>query len=152
MYKNLLGVAAILFAIAAISSTLPKAQAYPTPSVSFDANPVVSIGGTISGTTTTVLTAPSDQMIVVTDVWLTMNQNNCTSKVTLNTSSGSTLAEAKLHSYRYSFGGGISNSHPTSIQHNFSSGLPIPVNESLEVTESGSCSVSFTISGYFAQP
>ena len=55
---------------AALSSS--PAIGYPSgPVVSSGTNPVWAIGGTLPGETRTVLTAPADQDMVVTDVLIT---------------------------------------------------------------------------------
>lgn len=162
MHKNLLAIAAILFSVAAVSATLPRADAHPGgTSVSYGANPVISAGGTISSETRTVFTAPADQMVVITDLLLSMNSSSCASLLSIGTSSGTTLAAARLHSYSdrideegsyHYVRAAMTNSQPSSIQHAFTSGLPIPAGTSLEIAEAGGCTVAYTLSGYYAQP
>ena len=114
-------------------------------------NPVFSVGGTSVGT---IMPADSSQMMVVTDVLLTVANasngasNPCRSVVALSTSGGATLGSFRLTSIDdngYSY-------QPTSIQHPFVSGLPIPVNESLELSHSGDCLLNYTISGHYTAP
>jgi len=68
MYKNLFGIAAILFGVAAISASLPHAQAYPTgPNVTGGQHPWVDFTGTVGpSATTTVYTVPSGRVFVLT--------------------------------------------------------------------------------------
>ena len=157
MYKNLLAVAAILFGVAAISATLPRADAHPGGvSVSYGANPLISAGGSVSSETETVFIAPADQVVVVTDLLLSMYDTDCTSLVEVRTSTGTTLAAARLHSFQekvdttYYPRAAMTNSQPSSIQHAFSSGLPLPAGTSLEISETGGCSVAYTLSGHYA--
>ena len=52
-------------------------------------------------------------------------------------------------------GGGYSRAaatQPVSIQHTYSSGISIDAGDSLYLTETGACGVSYSISGYYAEP
>ena len=160
-YRTLCSIGFILFAGAAMVHALGSANALPSgPNTSVGYNPVVATGGIISNASETTLTAPSDQMLVITDVLLSMNSSNCASVVTLGTSSGSTLSVSKLHSYQQQIEhsgyaqhrAALTNSQPSMVQHSFASGLPVLSADSLEITESGGCSVAYTISGYHAHP
>jgi hypothetical protein len=68
MHKNLFGLAAILFGVAAISASLPHAQAYPTgPNVTGGQHPWVDFAGALGPyATTTVYTVPSGRVFVLT--------------------------------------------------------------------------------------
>jgi hypothetical protein len=151
-YRNILAIGFVLLCGAVFVTSLKSANAFPQgPSVSYGGNPVLSVGGSLSSTSVTLFSAPSDQKIVVSDLLLTMNHYNCSSTINLVSSSGDTLATVDLHSFHenhqhYS----RTNSQPTSIQHSFSSGLPLSPGESLEIIESGGCDVAYTISGYYA--
>ncbi len=131
------------------------ASAIPGPSISYGANPVVSAGGEASSSQT-LFTAPSSQLIVVTDVVLTVsgysNYDPCRSVISLITSGGDTIGSFRLVAMDDSG----NNSYPrwgtSNVVHSFVSGLPLPIGESLELTHSGDCSVNYTISGYYAEP
>ena len=150
--------------------TLASSQAigYPAgPAVSTGTNPVVSAGGLVlHESDSTVLTAPSDQDIIVTDLVLT-SYSDLTCKRThhssLSLSSGEVVATFETNSpwairyYDYNSDGG------DAISHSFASGLRIPAGQSLNLAVSqsnnyGSCSssssfgVRYTVSGYQAQP
>ena len=100
----LFGIAAIILSGAVFVHSLKSANAFPQgPSVSYGGNPVLSIGGSLSSTSVTLFTAPSDQKIVVSDLLLTMNQNNCSSTIILDSSSGATLATVDLQSFYEQF-------------------------------------------------
>ena len=136
-----------------ISLILGSALAFPQgPSVSVGSNPLFTFGGTISNGSTPVLTAPSDQLMIVTDIILTMNSNSCASNVDFTDSNGSTLSQFKLHSYNHEGTYRAAQSEPSSIQHAFNSGIAIGTGSSLTLTETGSCNVPYTLSGYYAQP
>ena len=136
-----------------IGLILGSAQAFPQgPSVSTNSNPLFTFGGTISNGSTLVLTAPSDQLMVVTDVILTMNSNSCASNVAFTDSTGALLSQFKLHSYNHLGSYRAAQSQTSSIQHAFNSGIAIGTGSSLTLTESGSCNVAYTLSGYYAQP
>ena len=136
-----------------ISLILGSAQALPQgPSVSTANNPLFTFGGTVSNGNTQVLTAPGDQLMVVTDVILTMNSNSCASSVAFTDSNGTLLSQFKLHSYNHLGSYRAAQSETTSIQHAFNSGIAIGTGASLTLTESGSCNVAYTLSGYYAHP
>lgn len=136
-----------------ISLILGSAQALPQgPSISTGSNPLFTFGGTISNGSSLVLTAPSDQLMVVTDVILTMNSNSCASNVAFTDSNGTTLSQFKLHSYNHLGSYRAAQSEPSSIQHAFNSGIAIGTGSSLTLAESGSCNVAYTLSGYYAHP
>ena len=136
-----------------LSIILGSAQALPqTQSVSIGSNPLFTIGGTISNGSSVVLSAPNDQIMVVTDVLLTMNNNHCSSSVEFTDSSGTTLSQFKLMSYNHLGTYRAAQSESSSIQHAFNSGIAIGTNVSLTLAETGSCNVAYTLSGYYAQP
>lgn len=115
-------------------------------------NPAFAVGGGVNSVTTTTLkSAPSDGILMVSDVILTIDPHgNCTNVVSLQTSSGSVLGQFFLGSQRQNNGGGYStySSSPSQVQHSFAFGLPVPAGESLELVTSTSCSLSYTIAGY----
>ena len=132
---------------------LNTAQALPqTQNISLGSNPLFTLGGTISNTTTTLFTAPNDQMMVITDIILTMNSNSCGSTLELTNSNAATLSTFKLHSYNHLGSYRAAQSQVSSIQHAFNSGISVNPNDSLDISESGSCNVAYTISGYYAHP
>jgi hypothetical protein len=134
------------------------AVGYPAgAAVSMGTNPVVSSGGMISDATTDAVSAPGGQVLVVTDLLLSMNNSNCSSYVTLQNSAGDIMAAAKLHSFyervdRGSYGQAVTQSTPTIFKHSFGSGVPVQPGEALSIVESGGCQVAYTVSGYHAQP
>lgn len=155
--KILYGISSILFSAAtlmyATGTLLNSAQATSySPSVSMGSNPLFTVGGVISNATNTIITAPNDQIMVVTDVLLTMNGNNCASNIELTDSNGTILSYFKLHGYNHLGTYRAAQSQPSSIQHAFNSGIAVGSNLSLSIVESGSCDVAYTLSGYYAQP
>ena len=156
-YRHLFGTAAIILSGAVFVHTLNKANAFPQgPTINLGSNPLFSIGGTISNSTAVIFTAPSDQIMVTTDIILSMHNDSCASDITLSNSSN-TLAQFELHSKwrppgSGAYYGAMSQTQATSIQHAFNSGIPLSVGDSLEITESGNCNIAYTISGYYAQP
>ena len=98
-YRNLFGIAAIILSGAVFIHSLKSANAFPQgPNVSIGSNPLFSFGGTVSNGTTTVFAAPSDQMMIVTDLILSTNNESCTSDLTLAISSGTSVAAVDLYS------------------------------------------------------
>jgi hypothetical protein len=145
---------AIIFGTGALLCT--PAFAIPGPSVSYGANPVWAVGGTVQNTSSTIATAPSDQVLIVTDLLLSMTEASCSSTLSIETSGGDTLGVFRLVSRKWSWHGSYGNTgnytQPSSVEHSFGSGLPIPLSQDLYLTESGNCDVAYTVSGYYAEP
>jgi hypothetical protein len=150
-WKYIASTALLIASVGLSWKSLQPAQANNGPNLSLGINPVFSVGGTSAGT---IMSADPSQMMVVTDVILTTantgngTSNPCRSVIELSTSAGDILGSFRLtsiddNSYSY---------QPTSVQHPFVSGLPIPVNQSLELTHSGDCHLNYTISGHYAAP
>ena len=160
-HRNFFGFGFIILSTAALIHAVNFAHANPTgPSISLGGNPTIASGGTISNGSVTLFTAPTDQMIIITDLILTMNSDDCRSSLIMSTTSGNVLSQTKLHSNYGSINSGsthqsraaLTTSQPSSIQHSFGSGLPIPINESLEISETGGCNIAYTLTGYYAEP
>ena len=125
---------------AALSSS--PAIGYPSgPVVSSGTNPVWAIGGTLPGETRTVLTAPADQDMVVTDVLITIGGGH--EKAYL------TLADDTLVLSQDVIAGG-SVSQP--VSHQFSSGIRIPAGTYLNMGTQWDQTLNYAFSGYYAQP
>jgi hypothetical protein len=155
-YRNILATGFLLLCGAVFVYSLKSANAFPQgANVSMGSNPLFSFGGTVSNNTTTLFTAPSDQIMVVTDILLSMTQDSCKSTVSFTTTSGLTLGTINLHSKQIDTGGSYNRAAltgPTQTQHAFNSGLPLSIGDTLEIIESGNCGVGYTVSGYYAQP
>jgi hypothetical protein len=148
-----LGLIATLAVGLGFSLASSDAIGYPAgAAVSLGSNPVISVGGTVSSTSAELFTAPVDQDVVVTDVWLTMAKHSCSSVVDLVTSAGATVSTVKLFAYFFDGYSKAAHSQPGSVRHSFGSGLPLPAGQSLQITESGGCSVAYTVSGHYVQP
>lgn len=153
-FDKLFGIAAIIFALGYFMSSLPSAEAYPQgPSVSLGSNPIFSMGGDSSGT---LLTVPSDQSIVISDVVLGAsgsgsNRNACTGVVNILNSSNTILASFRLSSDTSPYYSSQSNI-AGQLSHQFGSGILVQPNDSLSIDISGNCTINYTISGYYAQP
>ncbi len=128
---------------------------YPSgPAVSLGSNPVFSVGGHPGASdTTTVLTAPSDQAAIVTDVAITAIGYNgsyaCTSSVSLLDPDGTSHASYRVASNTGPYSNSIT---PSNIVQSFSSGVAVAPGDTLRISLSGNCTVSYTLSGYYAQP
>lgn len=161
----------------ALGSVLTSSSAigYPAGSViSYQQNPVVSIGGTAysAEAAKSLLVAPTDQALVITDVVLTSTSNvQCkrSHKSELSSSSGSVLGQFETtsdvtgsHYYDHHWG---TTGVGRNVQHSYQSGLRLAAGETLYigVTETGQHSmggcdvlgmhgVRYSISGYYAQP
>jgi hypothetical protein len=121
------------------------AVGYPAgASVSTGTNPVDAWAGTVGSSTTSILTAPADQDIVVTDVHLSCNYM-CETRVTMTRSDGTTVGS-------FWVSGGYGSSYDSlSVQQQFSSGIPVPAGQNLSL-QSSSGTIAYTLSGYLAQP
>jgi hypothetical protein len=126
---------------------------YPAgPAISYGSNPTFSFGGGAGdGFSLTALTAPAGQVAMVTDVVLTASgssgSSGCTSTMTLlagGVTIGSFRITSNTSSYSSSFG-------LDGVSHAFNSGMPVAPGDSLEVGVSGSCSIQYTLSGYYAE-
>jgi len=120
--------------------------------VSSGSNPVFSFGGFTHGSEgVDLVTVPSDQVAVITDVVLMSYTGygaySCDLEVTLRDSSttlGAFLISAGTNTYYSSSAG-----NPAS--HSFASGIAVGPGEGMRLTTDGSCSqMSYTISGYYA--
>lgn len=127
---------------------------HASPNLNLGSNPVVAVAGNSDDT---LFTAPSDQLIIISDVLLSAVGNNglsngCTSRVQITLSSGTVIGDFRLAADQYdaySVGG---QHTPSNILHSFRAGLPIPQSQSASISISGTCSVSYTISGFYAKP
>ena len=105
------------------------------------------MGNNADGATITVLTAPDDRDVVITDLVMSYH-SNCDSRVQIRTNTGAVLGAFRLMQDRWYYG----TAQPTKIEHAFNSGLPVPAGESLLLQEFDGCDVAYTMSGYYAQP
>ena len=144
-----LGLIATLAVGLGFSLSSSEAIGYPSgAAVSMGANPLWAQGGEVDASIESVISAPADRDVVVTDVLLTYRNENCRPAVYLRTGAGDLLAKFLL----YQDQDADKTMQPTTIMHSFNSGLPIPAGGSLELQETGSCNVAYTLSGYYAQP
>ena len=142
--------------------TSKDAIGYPsTAAISSGVNPVVSTGGSISvDTTTAILEAPTDQDVVVTDYAFDPDiaDQTCVSIIRLKlvlASAGTVLSQRSMTTHFW----GTSRWEQSSIDTSLESGLLVPAGDTLNlVTESryvDACSargISYSVSGYLAQP
>ena len=151
MYRNILSCAVLILSIGFVFHGYPNARAYNGPSVNLGNNPVVSMGGSSAGT---LFTAPSDQMIVISDIVLTASGSSswqpCTSDVEINSQAGTTLGSFKMTSDSNGSEGATHGG--STISHAFVGGIPVPAGENVTIAISGNCSVRYLVSGYYAQP
>ena len=141
-----LGLIATLAVGLGFSLSSSEAVGYPAgAAVSYGSNPLWAKAGEASDTGDVVITGTSGVDVVVTDVVLTTNADDCFSNVFFDVPSGETLAYFKLRS-------DSDGDKTSSIQHSFSSGLPVFAGDSMSIRSVGSCPVAYTLSGYYAQP
>jgi hypothetical protein len=137
------------------------ALAYPgATAVSLGTNPVFSHGGNmgIETETTTVFLAPSDQIMVITDIALGMTQTSRSCEVMVAVQF---LNDADEVLGEFAIGMADLYNHPGTAQgYHFNSGIPIQPGDSLRLKttrtyrECGAetYQLRYTISGYKAQP
>jgi hypothetical protein len=157
-----LGLIATLAVGLGFSLASSEAVGYPAGGVvSLGTNPVIAKAGSVNEAAVEVLEVPTESLLVVTDLLLTMKQKSCGSRVSLVTGGGEIIAKVDLHSHSeridvagstYTVRAALSNSQPTTLQHAFSSGLPVNGGDTLTIIETGGCDVAYTLSGYYAQP
>lgn len=141
MWKNMLGVAAILFGAGYFLQSFPTAHAKWGPTISMASNPLFSTSGYATNSPNLTLSAASGQEMVLTDVVISA-QFNYELELIFTTSGNQEIGRFKAWNYN-GYSNGVINSH-------FLSGLRVPDGESLSVTLNGRG--SYTISGYYAQP
>ena len=129
------------------------AQAIPQ-SVSVGSNPLLSWAGQLTySSNNTAGTAPTGQDVVLTDIILT-TASFCGAHgydVTLTTSSGNLIGQFRLSSQQASQSGHYTSNIIASLK----SGLLVPAGESLIIATNhaySDCKLSYTLSGYLAQP
>jgi len=139
------------------------AVGYPAGSaVSYGANPLFAVGGAIAGTDVdTVLTAPSDQLMVVTDLIVTAwdEADTCTGHSSIEfTVDGVLVASFDAGLYRPAAN---YSSYQSVVDLDLRSGIPVGVGKALVIESSqisqAYCSGSdiefrYTITGYYSQP
>ena len=132
-----------------------SAHAFPTNTVSTASNPIFAFGGqTAASSTSTLATAPSDQKLNITDIVITIsgrgNQSDpCSNRVSIQTGAGN-MAEFMLVSDTFY---GDYYLRPTQVSHSYRSGIPIEPSDSFGITNHGSyCTISYSLSGYYAKP
>ena len=125
-----------------------------SPNVSLGSHPVVASAASLAvNSSATPLTTPSDQLTLIADRILRTNpHSNCASELTLMLSTGDIIGQFWLGAQRSTNNGSALSTAPTLVQNNFTSGLPIPLNDTLTITNSGSCPIAYTISGHYVQP
>jgi hypothetical protein len=134
-----LGLIATLAVGLGFSLASSDAVGYPAgAAVSMGENPLWTVGGNTDSTT--VISAPEDQDMVITDLILSIGYNT-QGRAILTASSGPVLGEFYLESY---------NSIERHVRHAFASGIRIPRGESVTLT--GDTRTYYSISGYYAQP
>lgn len=168
MRNNVLfGLAACIAASGYFVHNLQKAYAFHGPNINYGANPAVAIGGTAyDGETKTLLTAPADQDILITDISLmSTSDTQCsrTHKSDLMLGSGTVFGQFETGSPGGSTYYGLSFSG-LSVQHSLQTGLRIPAGDNIQlvIQQSGSlgygCSnsasygVRYMIAGHYVKP
>ena len=139
------GLSGALGAMTILAVSSQPAQGYPTTAISTAYNPVQAWAGEFDNHASTVLTAPADQDIVITDIHLSCNYM-CEDKVQMTRSDGTEVG-------LFWISGGYGNNYDSSkIEQQFSSGIPVPAGQSLTLQTINGYTAAYTLSGYQAQP
>ena len=151
--SSIMGAMGALFFICIGWWAAQPAQAVPQ-SVSMGTNPLLSWAGQLThSSSATAGTAPIEHDVVLTDIILT-TASFCGAHgydVTLNTSSGDLIGQFRLSSQQSSQSG----HYVSNVIANLNSGLLVPAGESLSIATNNpyqDCKLSYTLSGYLAQP
>ena len=131
-----------------------SAYSFPETTVSGSNNPIFAFGGTTAASaTSTLTTAPSDQRMIITDVVITIagqgSYTPCTNRVNIQTGNGNMADFVLVSDTNY-------NDYylrPTQISHSYRSGIPVEPGDILGITNhGGTCTISYSLSGYYAKP
>ena len=150
-FRNILSTAVLVATFGFLYHGYPQAKAEIGPTVSLGGNPLISATGSTSGS---LFSAPSDQMVVVSDIILTSSGSNgyqpCVSSVAIDSQFAGEIATFIVTA---DSNGNEGSSHPGStISHSFAGGLPVAPSDQVSITIAGNCSVNYLISGYHARP
>ena len=170
--SGMLGWFLLLFVLGALSTNLfgSRSASAEYSSVNYGQNPVVSHAGTVPmSTSATVVTSPSTQDIVFTDVSLMpfTNDGDCLyfQEVELRLLNGTVVGSYEVTNSFLTCYYDCDGAAGTVVQQHLSSGIRVPAGESLEIEVSmtsringrGNCSnssssgVRYTLSGYMAR-
>ena len=142
-----LGLIATLAVGLGFSMASSDAVGYPSGAVSLGSNPTWSVGGVATSGTASIIVAPADQELVVTDVVLTHGCMPCTRHTQLEVDAV-TVASFRYYQVKDYYDDALQSPHP--IQHSFRSGIRVPAGQSLDIVVNDN--VDYTISGYYARP
>ena len=153
----LMGALALVLGFSLASS---NAVGYPSgPSVSLGSNPVVSVAGRtelIWDAPHPVLTVPSDQRMVITDLHFAIAEDHISRcQFQLRGSDGTVFASHWVHGYQSSDGEPLPE---LVVERSLKTGIAVPAGTELQLRplssfcEAGSDVFHYNISGYYAQP
>jgi len=146
-----LGLIATLAVALGFSLASSDAVGYPASAVSRGSNPIASATGPLSSSPAVAFAATADQQLILTDVIVSARRtvsSGCAGHderhVVIRTGSGDDLALFGLRS------------STTSVdEYHYTSGISVPLGESLEIYYSG-CEggiyMDYSLSGYYVQP
>jgi hypothetical protein len=146
--KFQLGMIAVLALGLGYTLSSSDAVGYPAgAAVSLGTNPVWSRGGYTSSTAD-VITAPTGQDIVVSDMILTLACMPCSPRITM-TVDGSTVGSFRYYQAQDYYQDSMQSPYP--IGHSFQSGIHVPAGSTLTLSTDGT-EFDYALSGYYAQP
>ena len=122
------------------------AQGHPSGMVvSTGSNPIVNVAGQLSSSAwVSVLTAPEDQDIVVTDLVFSANHSGAGEPELRLASTTQTVGRYFI------FGGSYHGGGPAHFS--LQTGIRVPAGDSLELNINTTNYVNYSLSGYYAQP
>ena len=153
-YRLVFAYATVLFALSAILYSITTANANPMgPNISLGSNPQFSFYAENCSSDQTIITVPSDQVLIITDIISAQSYDSDT--ITLKTAS-STLAKFRMDFYTPAWYGGQDSSRTADQSGTFSNngislqnGIVVGSGETLFL----SCNSNMvTITGYYTNP
>ena len=146
-----LGLLATLAVGLGFSLSSADAVGYPASAISRGSNPIVSATGNLSSSPEEAFASIADQQLILTDVIVSARRSatsGCASSterhLVIRTGSGDDLALF-----------GLRSSSSDAEAFHYTSGISVPVGESVEVYLSGCAGhiyMNYSLSGYYAQP
>ena len=152
MNKNIPYASTFILVVLLVIHFASSGEAQVGPSTSYGAIPYESYSGDITSSNTNIMSSPSDNGYLITDVIITQTESTAgfCGGLVLFYADSTPIAHFRIASSvdgNSGWGQGL-------ISHTFSSGLPISPGQTLSVqTQNFSCSnISYTISGRYIQP
>jgi len=157
-----LGLIATLALGLGFSMASSNAIGYPTGAISLGTNPLFATAGQMTGTASgTVLTAGTENTAVVTDVVLTVGDNNHNCAANMRVSLDVNSVTVGIFDVGLDRPGSSFTDYESILHLDLRSGIPVPPDQTMEISVlqisqydcgGDDTELSYTVSGYYAQP